>query len=79
MEIEMLTNLQKHEHEHIVHMYGHCETPEAVYIVMELCEGGELMEQIERTASYSEADAACIVENMAHVLMHLHGHGIVHR
>jgi serine/threonine protein kinase len=46
---------------------------------MELCEGGELMEQLEHMGTYSEADAANIVALMADVLTYLHGHGIVHR
>ena len=55
------------------------ESDDAIFIVMELCEGGELMEQLEHNKGYSETDAARIIETMAGVLMHLHGHGIVHR
>ena len=78
-EIRMLRKLQSYDHAHIVHMYGHCESDDAIFIVMELCEGGELMEQLEHNKGYSETDAARIIETMAGVLMHLHGHGIVHR
>ena len=78
-EIQLLEQLAKYDHEHIVHLWGTCTSDESVYIVMELCEGGELMEQLEHMGNYTESDAAELVKKFADVLMYLHGHGIVHR
>ena len=78
-EITLLEQLAKYDHENIVHLWGHCVTKDSIMIVMELCEGGELMEQLENIGSYGEDDAAELVKKFADVLMYLHGHGIVHR
>ena len=78
-EIHLLEQLSKYDHEHIVHLWGTCVSQDSIYIVMELCEGGELMEQLEHMGNYTEADAAELVKKFAEVLKYLHGHGIVHR
>ena len=57
-EIHLLEQLSKYDHEHIVHLWGTCVSQDSIYIVMELCEGGELMEQLEHMGNYTEADAA---------------------
>jgi serine/threonine protein kinase len=75
----MLQRLEQLDHEHIVHLWGHVENADSIFIVMELCEGGELMEQLEHMGNYTENDAADLIESMADVLMYLHDHGIVHR
>ena len=78
-EIHLLQQLSKYDHEHIVHLWGTCVSQDSIYIVMELCEGGELMEQLEHMGNYTESDAAELVKKFAEVLKYLHGHGIVHR
>ena len=78
-ELEMLDQISEFEHPHIVHTYGYINDPQNVYIVLELCEGGELLEQLEQIHNYSEHDAASICEQMCSTLSYLHGKGIVHR
>eukprot|EP00249_Psilotum_nudum_P022482 c28533_g1_i1 orf=588-2150(+) len=68
-------------HENIVQFYEAFEDDEYVYIVMELCEGGELLDQIlaKKDSRYSEKDAAKILRQMLKVAAFCHLHGVVHR
>jgi len=50
---------------------------------MELCSGGEVMEEIERLLKakkhFKEKDAANIVKQILHAIDYCHKKGIVHR
>ena len=49
------------------------------YIVMELLEGGELLDRIRNQKSFTEAEASGIMRQLVSVVNHLHNHRIVHR
>ena len=49
------------------------------YIVMELLEGGELLQRIRSQQSFTEAEASQIMRQLVAVVSHLHQHKIVHR
>uniref|UniRef100_A0A7C8ZT16 non-specific serine/threonine protein kinase n=1 Tax=Opuntia streptacantha TaxID=393608 RepID=A0A7C8ZT16_OPUST len=68
-------------HENVVQFYNAFEDENYVYIVMELCEGGELLDRIlgKKDSRYSEKDAAVIVRQMLKVAAECHLHGLVHR
>ncbi|XP_058187519.1 calcium-dependent protein kinase 28-like [Rhododendron vialii] len=68
-------------HENVVQFYNAFEDDSYVYIVMELCEGGELLDRIlsKKDSRYSEKDAAVIVRQMLKVAAECHLHGLVHR
>nr|BCU41348.1 calcium-dependent protein kinase [Gentiana scabra] len=68
-------------HENVVQFYNAFEDDSYVYIVMELCEGGELLDRIlaKKDSRYSEKDAAVIVRQMLKVVAECHLHGFVHR
>lgn len=68
-------------HENVVQFYNAFDDDSYVYIVMELCEGGELLDRIlaKRDSRYSEKDAAVIVRQMLKVAAECHLHGLVHR
>ncbi|XP_078448303.1 calcium-dependent protein kinase 18-like [Wolffia australiana] len=68
-------------HEHVVQFYNAFEDDAFVYIVMELCEGGELLDQIltKKDSCYAEKDAAIIVRQMLKVVAECHLRGLVHR
>lgn len=55
------------EHPHIVAFKEVYEDKEAVYLVMELCEGGELFDRIVSRGHYTERDAARITKTMLEV------------
>ncbi|XP_031258709.1 calcium-dependent protein kinase 28-like [Pistacia vera] len=68
-------------HENVVQFHNAFEDDSYVYIVMELCEGGELLDRIlaKKDSRYSEKDAAVIVRQMLKVAAECHLHGLVHR
>ncbi|CAA0811083.1 Calcium-dependent protein kinase 28 [Striga hermonthica] len=68
-------------HENVVHFYNAFEDGSYVYIVMELCEGGELLDRIlsKKDSRYTEKDAAIVVRQMLKVAAECHLHGFVHR
>jgi serine/threonine protein kinase/Ca2+-binding EF-hand superfamily protein len=67
-------------HENLVHYYDACEDNLNVYIVMELCEGGELLDRIlSRGGRYSEEDAKVVVQQILSIVSFCHLQGVVHR
>ncbi|XP_020593895.1 calcium-dependent protein kinase 18-like [Phalaenopsis equestris] len=78
-EVKILEALRGHEN--VVHFYNAFEDDDYVYIVMELCQGGELLDRIlaKKYNRYSERDAAIVVRQMLKVAAQCHLHGLVHR
>jgi serine/threonine protein kinase len=77
-EVKILKALSGHKH--LVKFYDACEDVNNVYIVMELCEGGELLDRIlSRGGRYSEEDAKHIVVQILNVVAFCHLQGVVHR
>ncbi|XP_044470059.1 calcium-dependent protein kinase 28-like isoform X2 [Mangifera indica] len=68
-------------HENVVQFHNVFEDDSYVYIVMELCEGGELLDRIlaKKDSRYTEKDAAVVVRQMLKVAAECHLHGLVHR
>ncbi|KAH9662753.1 calcium-dependent protein kinase 16 [Citrus sinensis] len=68
-------------HENVVKFYNAFEDDNYVYIAMELCEGGELLDRIlaKKDSRYTEKDAAVVVRQMLRVAAECHLHGLVHR
>ncbi|RAL47635.1 hypothetical protein DM860_011373 [Cuscuta australis] len=67
------------DHPNIVKLRGTYEDDEAVHLVMELCEGGELFDRIVARGHYSERAAAALAKTVAEVVRVCHAHGVVHR
>lgn len=77
-EVKILKALSGHRH--LVKFYDACEDANNVYIVMELCEGGELLDRIlSRGGRYTEEDAKLIVVQILSVVAFCHLQGVVHR
>ncbi|KAL2662511.1 hypothetical protein AAZX31_02G046200 [Glycine max] len=68
-------------HENVVQFYNAFEDDSYVFIVMELCEGGELLDRIlaKKDGRYTEKDSAVVVRQMLKVAAECHLHGLVHR
>ncbi len=66
-------------HENIVFVHDAYEDARAVYLVMEMCEGGELFDRIVELGHYSEKKAAELFRTMLRMLHHCHTLGVVHR
>ena len=67
------------EHPHILKLLEFRTDDKHFYIVSELMKGGELYDQISKISSYSEKNAAIIIEQILSVLAYLHSKRIVHR
>ncbi|XP_043720258.1 CDPK-related kinase 7-like isoform X2 [Telopea speciosissima] len=67
-------------HKNLVQFYDAYEDEDNVYIVMELCKGGELLDRIlSRGGKYSEEDAKVIMIQILSVVSFCHLQGVVHR
>ncbi|OVA02010.1 Protein kinase domain [Macleaya cordata] len=67
-------------HKNLVQFYDAYEDEENVYIVMELCKGGELLDRIlSRGGKYSEEDAKAVMVQILSVVAFCHLQGVVHR
>ncbi|XP_048232571.1 CDPK-related kinase 5 [Ricinus communis] len=67
-------------HNNLVQFYDAYEDHDNVYIVMELCEGGELLDRIlSRGGKYTEVDAKAVLIQILNVVAFCHLQGVVHR
>ncbi|KAK6158952.1 hypothetical protein DH2020_006266 [Rehmannia glutinosa] len=77
-EVKILKALSGHKH--LVRCYDACEDANNVYIIMELCEGGELLDKIlSKGGRYTEDDAKLIIVQILSVVSFCHLQGVVHR
>lgn len=63
----------------IVTLREACEDDNAVHLVMELCEGGELFDRIVARGHYTERAAAAVTRTIVEVVQLCHKHGVIHR
>mmetsp|Transcript_24109 Transcript_24109/g.41198 ORF Transcript_24109/g.41198 Transcript_24109/m.41198 type:complete len:289 (-) Transcript_24109:145-1011(-) len=75
-EVDILTQVS---HPHIISLKEVFDTPDTLYLVMELITGGELFDKITEIGSYSEHTAAQLVANICSAVEYLHSLGIAHR
>ncbi|XP_073296233.1 CDPK-related kinase 5-like isoform X2 [Primulina huaijiensis] len=67
-------------HSNLIQFYDAYEDHDNVYVVMELCEGGELLDRIlSRGGKYSEDDAKTVMMQILNVVSFCHLQGVVHR
>ncbi|XP_030463735.1 CDPK-related kinase 1-like [Syzygium oleosum] len=67
-------------HKNLIQFYDAYEDEDNIYIVMELCQGGELLDRIlSRGGKYSEEDAKAIMVQVLSAVAFCHLQGVVHR
>jgi len=66
-------------HNNIIKLYEVYETPENIYMVMELIRGGELYTEISENGAISESKAYSIFIQLFEAVKHLHSKNIAHR
>ena len=75
--------MSKADHPNIVKLYEIYESNRSLYLIMELCKGGELLTKITERAQkkkmYSEKDAAEIFQQIMSGIEYCHNHGVCHR
>jgi len=82
-EMEMLKNeitiLKDLDHPNIVKMYEFLEDEKRIYIVTEICKGGELFDEILNRSKFDENDAAIVMKQLLSAINYCHSKKIVHR
>ncbi|XP_020218830.1 calcium-dependent protein kinase 32 [Cajanus cajan] len=76
-EVEIMRRLPKHPN--VVSLKEAYEDHDAVHLVMELCEGGELFDRIVARGHYTERAAAAVTKTIVQVVQMCHKHGVMHR
>ncbi|XP_043724682.1 calcium-dependent protein kinase 13 [Telopea speciosissima] len=76
-EVAIMKHLPKNSS--IVSLKEACEDDNAVHLVMELCEGGELFDRIVARGHYTERAAATVTRTIVEVVQLCHKHGVIHR
>ncbi|CAE7189439.1 CPK2 [Symbiodinium sp. CCMP2456] len=75
-EVELLRSLK---HPNIVRVWDVYETSHYLYVVMDLCRGGELFEMINEMDRLSETDTAVIAKQLLGGIDYMHSKGVMHR
>lgn len=75
-EIEVMLAL---DHPNIIKLFQTFEDSRCIYLVMELCTGGELFDRIIEVGHLTEPDAATIMQQILRAIFYCHEHGICHR
>ena len=77
IEIDILKICQ---HPNIVNIYDVFETSNYIYIVMEYCDGGDLLSYIKKTDYKLPEPRVCeIIHKLSMAVYYIHSYGIVHR
>ncbi|XP_078258471.1 serine/threonine-protein kinase DCLK1-like [Rhinoraja longicauda] len=71
--------LRRVKHPNIVLLIEEMDTPNELFLVMELVKGGDLFDAIASTNKYTERDASGMLYNLASAIKYLHSLNIVHR
>ena len=74
-EIDILKTL---DHPNVIKLYEVYDDERAIYLVMELCSGGELYDYVN-SAQYTERQACNIFHSMVKAINYCHSRGIAHR
>ncbi|XP_050212702.1 serine/threonine-protein kinase PEPKR2 [Mercurialis annua] len=76
-EVEIMQHLSGHPG--VVTLHAVYEEPECFHLVMELCSGGRLIDEMIKEVQYSEQRAANIFKDVMSVVKYCHDMGVVHR
>lgn len=76
---EEIKIMHKLDHPNIIKLYETFEDNKNIYLVLELCTGGELFDKIIDEGSFSEKKAAHILKQILAAIFYCHKHCIVHR
>ncbi|XP_077084519.1 serine/threonine-protein kinase 33 [Siphateles boraxobius] len=67
------------KHEHIIHLEEVFETLKRMYLVTELCEGGDLKDLLRKKKHFTEEETRHIIKSLLEAIVYLHKKDIVHR
>uniref|UniRef100_A0A7S2LES8 non-specific serine/threonine protein kinase n=1 Tax=Zooxanthella nutricula TaxID=1333877 RepID=A0A7S2LES8_9DINO len=67
------------DHPNIIKLYEIFENSNKMYLVMELCTGGELFDRILKAGQFTEHEAAVVMQQIFRAVCYLHDMNITHR
>eukprot|EP00928_Gymnodinium_smaydae_P000711 TRINITY_DN10275_c0_g1_i1.p1 TRINITY_DN10275_c0_g1~~TRINITY_DN10275_c0_g1_i1.p1 ORF type:complete len:535 (+),score=103.95 TRINITY_DN10275_c0_g1_i1:67-1671(+) len=67
------------DHPGIIKLYETFEDQRSIYLVMELCTGGDLFERILKLGHFTEANAASVMQQITRAIFYMHEANVVHR
>ncbi|CEM35351.1 unnamed protein product [Vitrella brassicaformis CCMP3155] len=67
------------DHPNIIKLFETFEDHKNIYLVLELCTGGELFDRIIEEGYFTEKNAAVLMKQILAAVYYLHSHKIVHR
>ena len=71
--------MRRIDQKHIMKLYEVYESDHSVYLIMDLINGGELLNRLKDCKNFSQHDLAKLMYNMLEALKHLHSKGVMHR
>uniref|UniRef100_A0A667XDY1 Si:ch211-27e6.1 n=1 Tax=Myripristis murdjan TaxID=586833 RepID=A0A667XDY1_9TELE len=74
-----LAVLRRVSHANVIQLVEVLQTPQRVYMVLELATGGELLDRVVTTGRFTERDATRALRMVLAAVGYLHGLGITHR
>mmetsp|Transcript_66709 Transcript_66709/g.168284 ORF Transcript_66709/g.168284 Transcript_66709/m.168284 type:complete len:543 (+) Transcript_66709:108-1736(+) len=75
-EIDIVMSL---DHPNINKLYQTFEDRKFIYLILELCAGGELFDRIQELGHLSEREAAIIMQQIFRAVFYMHQRGVCHR
>ena len=74
-----ITILQNLDHPNVLKLYEYFEDKQNVYLVTEMCKGGELFDRIIEVEFFCEKVAASVFKQILRSLHYCHNQGVAHR
>jgi len=71
--------LREIKHESIVCLHEVLETKKHIFLIMELCSGGDAFDLVDKEKYLSEEEAAGLTQQIVAAVDYIHGRGVVHR
>ncbi|CAD7953700.1 unnamed protein product [Amoebophrya sp. A25] len=76
---EEIALMRKLDHPNIIRLFETFEDHKNIYLILELCTGGELFDAIVNAGFLTEKDGAVLVKQMLAAIFYLHDNHIMHR
>jgi len=67
------------DHPNIIKLYESFEDHRSIYLVMELCSGGELFDRIIESVHFTEQQAAILMQQIIRAIYYMHENHVCHR
>lgn len=76
LEVEIMMRL---DHPNILRLYDYFEDKKSIYLILEICTGGELFDKIIANKYYNEDEARIIFTQIVRAIFYCHQTGVCHR